>query len=177
MFKSFIKESDCNSSNVMFSGRYKRSKLSIDDESSHLINGSNTNNKIERKRNINMLLNDEDKKEKEVDCCDIGVNISVGGCDDNVHRKKIKIDDEQEDNNKRKMYQVSFDFDFSSPFLVDFYIFFCTLQIHLIMTIYEMMMMMTCVCRMSKKFEINFLSYTTDLSALGASYLWRFIEK
>jgi hypothetical protein len=99
MLKS-LKESDCNSSNVVLSGRYKRSKLSIDDESSHPINGSNTNNKNERKRNINML-NDEDKK-VEV-CGDV-----EGGSDDDgeVHMKRIKVDG-QEDNNKSKMYQVS----------------------------------------------------------------------
>lgn len=107
MLKSFKEKSssDCNSSNVMFTGQYKSSKLlSIDDESSHPINGSNTNNKTERKRNINMmLLNDED----EGGCSDIDVGVGgAGGCDDN--RKRIKFDDGQhEDNNKRKMYQVS----------------------------------------------------------------------
>ena len=88
------KTNHCNrysSDDALLSGQ-KRSKLSVDDESSHPINGSNTNNKSERKRNINMV-NDGEKTM----CCE-----GLGDA-----RKKMKVDGQ--DNDKSKMYQVSID--------------------------------------------------------------------
>jgi hypothetical protein len=87
------KTNHCNrySSDALLSGQNRSGKLSIDDESSCSINGSNTN-KSERKRNINMLM-DEDKNK---------VDVYEGDCD----VKRIKFDGNV-DNNKSKMYQVS----------------------------------------------------------------------
>jgi hypothetical protein len=92
------KTNHCNrySSVALLSGQNRSSKLSIDDESSRPINGSNTNNKSERKRNINML-NDGDKKKGD------GYE---GDCD----VKRMKVDgnvDGRDNNNKSRMYQVS----------------------------------------------------------------------
>lgn len=86
-----------DSSDALLSGQ-NRGKLSIDDESSHPINGSNTNNKSERKRNINMLCDGYKKGE--------GV---AGEGDARVDLKRIKVDGnvDGQDNNKTKMYQVS----------------------------------------------------------------------
>lgn len=91
------KTNHCNrySSDALLSGQNRSSKLSIDDESSRPINGSNTNNKSERKRNINML-NDGDKKTGD------GYE---GDCD--VKRIKVDSNVDGRDNNKSKMYQVS----------------------------------------------------------------------
>lgn len=91
------KTNHCNlySSDALLSGQNRGRKLSIDDESSHPINGSNTNNKSERKRNINML-NDGDKKK---------VDGYEGECD--VKRIKVDGNVDGRDNNKNKMYQVS----------------------------------------------------------------------
>lgn len=93
------KTNHCNRyvSNGLFSDgdqNHGRSKLSNDDESSHPINASNTNNKSERKRNINMLLAEE--------------NSGSGmGCDNEEdYSKRIKVDSDGQDNNKSKMYQV-----------------------------------------------------------------------
>lgn len=85
------KTNHCNRylSDALVSGR-NRSKLSIDDESSHQINGSNTNNKSLRKRNINMLNDGEKEK------CD-------GSVGDNTKRMKV----DGQDGSKSKMYQVS----------------------------------------------------------------------
>jgi hypothetical protein len=85
---------DRYSSDALLSGQ-NRSKLSIDDESSRSVNGSNTNNKSERKRNINML-HDGDKK--RADGCE-------GDCD--VKRMKVEGNVDGRDNNKSKMYRVS----------------------------------------------------------------------
>lgn len=95
------KTNHCNRyvSNGLFSGQNGRSKLSNDDESSHPINASNTNNKSERKRNINMLLNEEEN-DKDI------VNSSVGCDDDGDYAKRMKVDCDGQDNNKSKMYQV-----------------------------------------------------------------------
>lgn len=84
-------------SDALLSGQ-NRGKLSIDDESSHPINGSNTNNKSERKRNINMLCDGYRKGE--------GV---AGEGDARVDLKRIKVDGnvDGQDDNKTKMYQVS----------------------------------------------------------------------
>jgi hypothetical protein len=72
----------------LLSGQHSR-KSSIDDESSHPINGSNTNNKVGRKRNINALAREEEE----------------------VKRMKVEGDGEcdgdGQDDNKSKMYQVS----------------------------------------------------------------------
>lgn len=94
-----------------------RSKLSNDDESSHPINASNTNNKNERKRNINMLFSEE-KEEQESGGDGGRVDDYDGGdCD---YAKRIKVDAaDGQDNNKSKMYQVRkgnfFFFHFLSP--------------------------------------------------------------
>lgn len=92
------KTNHCNRfvSNGLFSGQNGRGKLSNDDESSHPINASNTNNKSERKRNIKMLLDEE------------AVREGVGGCDDDGgdYAKRMKVDCDGQDNNKSKMYQV-----------------------------------------------------------------------
>lgn len=85
---------DRYSSDALPSGQ-NRSKLSIDDESSRSISGSNTNNKSERKRNINML---HDGDEKWDDGCE-------GDCD--VKRIKVERNHDGRDNNKSKMYRVS----------------------------------------------------------------------
>jgi hypothetical protein len=69
-------------SDGLVSGQHRR-KLSIDDESSHPINGSNTNNKTVRKRNINAP--------------DEGA----------AKRMKVDGDGDGQDDNKSKMYQVS----------------------------------------------------------------------
>lgn len=108
------KKSVRNSSNDALHGgrQHKNGKLSIDDESSHPINGSSTNNKSERKRNINMLLDDEDKMIVRGN----GNSSSVGGsdCDDDDcdeakrgvdSKKRMRVDGQ--DNNKSEMYQVS----------------------------------------------------------------------
>lgn len=99
------KTNHCNlhSSDALLSGQ-NRSKLSIDDESSHPINGSNTNNKSKRKRNINTMLNDGDKEK----CSSVMVN-SDDACDVNDSLKRMKVDGnvDGQDNNKSKMYQVS----------------------------------------------------------------------
>lgn len=99
------KTNHCNlhSSDALLSGQ-NRSKLSIDDESSHPINGSNTNNKSERKRNINTMLNDGDKEE-----CSSGMVNSDDACDVKDSLKRMKVDGnvDGQDNNKSKMYQVS----------------------------------------------------------------------
>lgn len=89
------KTNHCNRyvSDALLSGQ-NRSKLSIDDESSHPINGASTNNKSERKRNINML-DDGDKTRVE----------GVGG--DGSKRIKVDANGDGQDNNKTKMYQVS----------------------------------------------------------------------
>lgn len=94
------KTNHCNRylSVALLSGQ-NRGKLSIDDESSHPINGSSTNNKSERKRNINMLK-DEERREKE----ECGVDGDVR--DDKKRMKLDGITDGQDDN-KSKMYQVS----------------------------------------------------------------------
>lgn len=86
-------------SDALLSGQ-NRSKLSIDDESSHPINGSSTNNKSERKRNINML-NDEDKKRVD------GLGGEGGDARDNMKRMKVDGNGDGQDNNKSRMYQVS----------------------------------------------------------------------
>lgn len=95
------KTNHCNRylSDALLSGQ-NRSKLSIDDESSHPINGSNTNNKSERKRNINML-NDEDRFEGD------GMGIRMGKEGDSQKRMKVDGNADGQDNNKTKMYQVS----------------------------------------------------------------------
>lgn len=103
-------KSNCNSADeALFSGEHKNGKLSIDDESSHPINGSSTNNKSERKRNINMLLDDEDKivvcSVGGSDCDDDCDEAGVGGGGGVVDSKRMKVDGQ--DNNKSKMYQVS----------------------------------------------------------------------
>jgi hypothetical protein len=73
----------------LLSGQHRR-KLSIDDESSHPINGSNTNNKIVRKRNIN-------DREEATAADDV---------------KRMKVDGDGQDDNKSRMYQVSAPFGF-----------------------------------------------------------------
>ena len=95
------KTNHCNRyvSNGLFSDQNSRSKLSNDDESSHPINASNTNNKRERKRNINMLLNDKDVVEK----CGVGRDDDDDASD---CTKRMKVDCDGQDNNKSKMYQV-----------------------------------------------------------------------
>lgn len=104
------KTNHCNRyvSNGLFSDQNgsRRSKLSNDDENSHPINASNTNNKSERKRNINMLLAEEEERERKDNMN--AVNCSVG-CDDDDggdYTKRIKVDSDGQDNNKSKMYQV-----------------------------------------------------------------------
>lgn len=96
------KTNHCNRyvSNGLFSGQNGRSKLSNDDESSHPINASNTNNKSVRKRNINMLLNEEKNDKDEV------VNSCSVGSDDGDYAKRMKVDCDGQDNNKSEMYQV-----------------------------------------------------------------------
>lgn len=91
------KTNHCNrySLDALLSGQNRSGKLSIDDESSRPINGSNTNNKSERKRNINMLT-DRDKKK---------VDGYEGDCD--VKRIKVDGNADGRDNNKSRMYQVS----------------------------------------------------------------------
>ena len=88
---------DRYSLDALLSGQKKSSKLSIDDESSRSINGSNTNNKSERKRNIKMLYDGENK--------------TGDGCEGDCDVKRIKVegnvDGHERDNNKSKMYQVS----------------------------------------------------------------------
>lgn len=79
---------------VLGSGqKTRRSKLSINDESSHPINSSNTNNKNKRKRNIKML-NDGDKKM---------------GNDEGDAKKKIKVDENinESDKTRGKMFEVN----------------------------------------------------------------------
>lgn len=105
----------CNRYDVsdgLFSGHsdYRNRKLSIDDESSHPINASNTNNKIERKRNINMLNDISVNEDCSVGCKEVQQNddddgdvvIVSGG-----NTKRMKVDCDGQDNNKSKMYQVS----------------------------------------------------------------------
>lgn len=90
-------------SDGLFSSRSSR-KLSIDDESSQPINASNTYNKIERKRNINML---SDIHVNGVGCVDVKKDddvVIVGG---SGNTKRMKVDCDGQDNNKSKMYQVS----------------------------------------------------------------------
>lgn len=106
------KTNHCNRyvSNGLFSDQNgsRRSKLSNDDENSHPINASNTNNKSERKRNINMLLAEEQREKVEGKDNMNAVNCSVG-CDDDDggdYTKRIKVDSDGQDNNKSKMYQV-----------------------------------------------------------------------
>lgn len=102
------KTNHCNRyvSNGLFSDQNSRSKLSNDDESSHPINASNTNNKSERKRNINMLLEKAERDDMNV------VNSGSVGCDDYDDEdggdcmKRRKVDCDGQDNNKSKMYQV-----------------------------------------------------------------------
>ena len=90
-------------SDGLFSGQ-NGSKLSIDDESSHPINASNTNNKSERKRNINML-NDIDNDNYVNESND---KVMWNGCSDGGgNMKRMKVDCDGQDNNKSKMYQVS----------------------------------------------------------------------
>lgn len=95
-----------------------RSKLSNDDESSHPINASNTNNKNERKRNINMLFSEEKEEQESGGGGGGRVDYYDGGdCD---YAKRIKVDAaDGQDNNKSKMYQVRkgnfFFFHFLSP--------------------------------------------------------------
>lgn len=94
------KTNHCNRyvSDALLSGQ-NRSKLSIDDESSHPINGASTNNKTERKRNINMLDDEEVKT---------GDGMGDGGeVRDSMKRIKVEENVDGQDNNKRKMYQVS----------------------------------------------------------------------
>lgn len=106
----------CNRYDVsdgLFSGHsaYRNRKLSIDDESSHPINASNTNNKIERKRNINMLNDISVNEDCSVGCKEVQQNVDdddgdvviVGG----GNTKRMKVDCDGQDNNKSKMYQVS----------------------------------------------------------------------
>lgn len=96
---STANQSNRYSSDASFSGQ-RRSKLSINDESSHPINDSNTNNKRERKRNIKMLC-DEDKKV-------LGDVIAAeGDARDNMKRIKVDANGDGHDNNKTKMFQVS----------------------------------------------------------------------
>jgi hypothetical protein len=105
----------CNRYDVsdgLFSGHsdYRNRKLSIDDESSHPINASNTNNKIERKRNINMLNDIHVNENFSVGCKEVQQNdddgdvVVVGG---GGNTKRMKVDCDGQDNNKSKMYQVS----------------------------------------------------------------------
>lgn len=91
------KTNHCNLylSDALLSGQ-NRSKLSIDDESSHPINGSSTNNKSERKRNINMV---KDEATRE------GEGVEVEG--DSTKRMKLDGTADGQDDNKSKMYQVS----------------------------------------------------------------------
>lgn len=79
-------------SNGLFSGHHGKS--SIDDESSHRMNASNTNNKSERKRNINML---------NENCSGVSGDVIVSS----GNTKRMKVDCDGQDNNKSKMYQVS----------------------------------------------------------------------
>lgn len=98
-----INHGDRYVSDGLFSGQ-NGSKLSIDDESSHPINASNTNNnKSERKRNINMLndIESDEKNENDVNNCSVGCDAIVG------NGKRMKVDCDGQDNNKSKMYQVS----------------------------------------------------------------------
>lgn len=94
------KRNHCNRyvPDALLSGQ-TRSKLSIDDESSQPINGSSTNNKTERKRNINMLRDGEK------------IRVDGTGSDDDVRdtTKRIKVDGvvDGRGNNKTKMFQVS----------------------------------------------------------------------
>lgn len=95
-------------SNGLFSAnsKYSSRKLSIDDESSHPINASNTNNKIERKRNINMLNDIHVNEDCSVGCIEAKDDVHdviVGG----GNTKRMKVDCDGQDNNKSKMYQVS----------------------------------------------------------------------
>ncbi|CAG9802929.1 unnamed protein product [Chironomus riparius] len=103
----------CNRYDVsdgLFSGHsdYRNRKLSIDDESSHPINASNTNNKIERKRNINMLNDIDVNEDFSVGCKEVQQNdddgdvVVVGG----GNTKRMKVDCDGQDNNKSKMYQI-----------------------------------------------------------------------
>lgn len=96
------KTNHCNRylSDALLSGQ-NRSKLSIDDESSHPINGSNTNNKSVRKRNINMLNDGEKKK------WDGRVGESEGDVRDSTKRIKVDGNVDGQDDSKSKMYQVS----------------------------------------------------------------------
>lgn len=95
------KANQCNlySTGASFGGQ-KGSKLSINDESSHPINGSNTNNKSERKRNIKML-GDEEK----IVMGDGMVN--EGDARDSTKRIKVEVNGDGHDDNKTKMFQVS----------------------------------------------------------------------
>ncbi|KAG5681317.1 hypothetical protein PVAND_010766 [Polypedilum vanderplanki] len=96
-------------SNGLFSGHSGDGrKLSIDDESSHPINASNTNNKSERKRNINMLDDIQ-----ELNCSDVSGNGEDCGVSSNSNvivsggnTKRMKVDCDGQDNNKSKMYQI-----------------------------------------------------------------------
>ncbi|CRK89715.1 CLUMA_CG003482, isoform A [Clunio marinus] len=94
------KTSHCNRyvAKALISGQ-NRSKLSIDDESSHPINGASTNNKSERKRNINMV-NDGDKKSES------GLMLDEKDARDNMKRMKVDVIVDDRDENKRKMYQI-----------------------------------------------------------------------
>lgn len=96
------KTNHCNRylSDALLSGQ-NRSKLSIDDESSHPINGSNTNNKSVRKRNINML-NDGEKK-----MCKQRMSESGGDVRDSMKRIKVDGNVDGQDDSRKKMYQVS----------------------------------------------------------------------
>jgi hypothetical protein len=105
------KTNHCNRygvSNGLFSDQNGRSKLSNDDESSHPINASNTNNKSERKRNINMLLEEErDNRGGNVNNNrSVGCNDDDDDDDDGDCRKRMKVDSDGQDNNRSKMYQV-----------------------------------------------------------------------
>lgn len=104
------KANQCNrySSDASISGQ-KGSKLSINDESSHPINGSNTNNK-KRKRN-NKMPCDGDKKVSGED---------EGEVRDNMKRIKVDVNGDGHDNDKTRMFQVSAE---SSPRFLLIFIF------------------------------------------------------
>lgn len=125
------------------------SKLSIDDESSHPINSASSNNKSERKRNIN-ISDDEDTMRVEVE--------------DDYGTKRIKFDvncDEQ-DHNKSQMYQVSSS-EASRTLMFDFKMSLITISSR--------------ISLLTEAFSFLFLEKMSDLSTLGAEHIRRFVEE
>lgn len=84
-------------SSGMLSGLNDKKTL-IDGEISHPINGSNTSNKSERKRNINTLNGNN-----EMIATEAGEGMNFDEIDMCDNKKRIKVDE----TDKSKMYQVS----------------------------------------------------------------------